>query len=809
MLLEIRLALRSLLRQRGFTALAAASLALGIGLFATQFGIIDGVLLRGLPTPEPQNIIHVARLSRHMPERGFWEGVPYRDFLALRERQTVFATLTGIQWMGLNLSGSGRLPSQHPGGQVTHDIPALLGVQPLLGRWFTAEEDKPGQPLRVVLSHALWQEEFAGDRAVIGQPLTVNGESATIVGVMPPRFGFPGSEKLWTNLRAAPGDPRERPFDRLQLVGRLRPGVTLDEARTQINAIAADLERQWPDTNHGFGRMTVEKFAYAVSGSDTRRILFLMLTMAGSILALACVNVANMLLGRSARRARELAVRAAVGASPRRIARLLFLEAFLLAGLGAAGGLLLAATAIDLLQNSLAVTGFFPGWFEFRLDGRIVGVAILATMTAGVLAGVYPAFRAARVDVNSALKDASPGASFLGRGRVNRWLVTLQIAFSSALLVCAGLLGSTIQKMRSANDRWDPAQLLNGRIELHDTTHPTPEHRARFYRELIRRLEAEPGVAAVAVTSRNLAFSGVDAQLTPEGAVFAHENDRPHASLEVVSSAYFQLVRTGALAGRLFDRREEAPGAGLVAVVNEPFAKRFWPGQDPLGQRFTTNRTGDAKITVIGVVPDLNMNGLFAPADADRAGFYLSQDQMGWGWLDLFIRTNSDPLALVPSVRRAIAALDPNQPIHSVATLEGRTRQLMTSFNFIGVMSVTFAAIALLLGAVGVYGVTTLAVGHRTREFGVRFALGATAAQVRALVLVQSGRQIALGLLLGTAGGFLLIRPLENVFGTRVTGHTGVYLVVAAIISAAGLLALWLPARRAARTDPIVALRAE
>ena len=805
----LKYALRLLIRQPAFSLMAALSLALGIGLVATQFSLIDGILLRGLPFAGAQRLLHISRFNPPMRDPAAWEPLPYRDFLALRERQTSFAALAGMNQLGLNLSSPGRLPFHENGSLTSADLPAVLGVHPILGRWFTTAEDQPGQPLFIVLSHALWQEEFGADPGVLGRPLHVNGEPGTIIGVMPPRFTFPVQERLWTNLRAAPGgDPRERLADRVELVGLLRPDVSRAQAGAEFDTLAAALAKSWPDTNRGYERLNLQKFTLAYAGPGTQPILYLLLAMTVFILLLACVNVANMLLGRASRRTRELAVRAAVGASRGRLIRQLLLEALVLAALGAVGGLLLAQEGVSLLQYHLVEKMTVPGWFDFRLDYRVVGIAVVATLAAGFLAGIVPAWQASRLEVNTALKDDARTGAGPGLGRLARWLVTAQIAFSTLLLVAASVLALTVYQTRQANLRYDPDRLLNGRIELYEGTQPTAEARGRFYRTLLERLQAEPGVEAVAVTSRNFIYSGVPTQVAPEGAVYAHDNERPTVWLEVVSTDFFRLISIRPQAGRLFDSREQSP-ENRAAVVNESFARKFWPKEDPLGRRFRSSQTSDKWVTVIGVVPDLKMQGLFAPPGRDEAGFYLVQDQMGWGWLDLFVRTKSDPLQLVPVLRQAIAGLDPNQPIHSLGTLTSQTALAVRGFSIIGLMAVIFAGITLFLGALGVYGVTSQSVSRRTREFGIRMALGATVRQVLQLVLQQGGRQIAIGLGLGLVAGFFLTRPLQTLFGAEMANHAGIYLLVPVLIVLVGLAALWIPARRAARIDPMVALRAE
>lgn len=806
---DLFFALRQLRSRPAFTIAAALSLALGIGLVATQFSLIDGVLLRGLPLPDFKNLYHLAYQDPQSADQNRWVVVPHRDYAALVERQTSFEQIAATAWLGANLSGPDRVPSRQTGQFATANLLDVVHVRPMLGRWFRPDENRLGQPLFVVLSHHLWQQQFASDPGVLGRAIAINGEPATIIGVMPPKFTIPGNEDLWMNLRVNPSDPRERMVDRVMIFGRLKRGVTPEQARAELDGLAAAFAQSWPETNQGFTRFNLQKVGQAYSGGGAQPLLFLMLAMTVLILLLACVNVASMLLGRAAQRTRELAVRAAVGASRGRLVRQLLLESLVLAAIGCVGGLLVARYGTDFLQEYLVVGGTVPSWMEFRLDHRVLGIAVGATLVAGLLAGVMPAWRASLVDVQTALKDDSRAAAGLGLGRLSRWLVTSQIAFSTALLVTAGVLSYTVFLTRQANLRYEPDKLLTGRIEVQDGTQPTPEARARFYRRLLDRLADEPGVEVVAVTSRNLIGSGVPTQVGPEGVVYQHDNERPITWLEVVSADYFRLVGTRPIAGRLFDARDQAADAPRVALVNESFAKKFWPAADPLGRRFRSSQTQDRWVTVVGVVPDSQMQGIFAEPGRDEAGFYLSQDQMGWGWLDLFVRTKGDPLALVDPVRKALASIDPNQPIHAVGTLTSQTAQALRAFDIIGLMAVVFAIITLFLGSVGVYGVTSQAVSRRMREFGVRMALGSTVGQLLALVMREGARQVALGLGLGLVCGYLLTRPLEQMFGAGMANHPGIYLLVAAAITLVGFVALWLPSRRAAHVDPIEALRAD
>lgn len=805
---DFRIALRSLLRRPASALAAAATLALGIGLVATQFSLIDAILLRGLPLPGSERLVHIARLNPNDPDPNRWEETPWRDYLAFRDQQQSIELLAAFDTSAFNLSGNDRVPIHLPGAAVSANLASALSAAPVLGRWFEPGEDAPGQPLLAVLSHAAWQREFGGDPGVLGRAVRLNGEPATIIGVMPERFAFPNREELWVNLRARPQDPRERGAIDVEMIGKLKPGVRMAAASGEFAVLAGRLEAAYPDTNAGYRRMNVEKFTYAYAGGGTEPILYLMLAMTAFILALACVNVANMLLARAVLRSREIAVRVAVGAGRGRLIRQLVVEGLVLASLGALGGLALAALGVQQLHVQIVERMNVPGWFDFRLDHRVLAFTVLVTVAAGVLASLFPAIQASRVDVNSALKDDSRAASGFRVGRISRWLVLAQVAFTAALLVAGCTLAETVYRARQANLQHDPDRLLLGRIEVHDSSQPTPDHRIRFYRELLDKLAHEPGVESVAVSSRNQIFTGLPAHVTLEDAPPQRDAERPEAWLEVVSRDYFGLFRTSAVAGRLFSS-EDRSDTPRVALVNASFARRFWPDGDPIGRRFKCSQTENQWATVVGIVPDLQMEGVMATPNERRAGFYLLQEQMGWGWLYLFVRTQGDAAALVPAVRRAVAALDPEQPVHSIGTLSQQTRRQVHGFTVVGAMVGVFAAASLLLGASGVYGVTAFAVSRRTREFGVRLALGSTLGALLALVMRQGLRQIACGLAAGLMAGYLLTRPLQNTLGGRAMDNPAVYVAVGLLLAVVGALALWIPARRAARVDPMAALRSE
>lgn len=799
---DLSFALRQIARRIGFASLAVATLAVGIALVAVQYSLIDGLLVRPLPFPESARMHHLAREGS--AEGGGWQVMGYDEFSYLRERQQAFDELVPLHFLAMNLVHDGGPPQRLVGFVVGADFFTLLRAAPARGRAFLPGEDRPGQPLLAVISDALWRDSFGAAADIVGRSVMLNGESAEIIGVMPPGFGFISQSDVWTNLRL---DPLQRPaWDTpgVQAVGLLRNGLDPAEAVAQLNPLIAEhLRRQGADES--MARLRVEHLQRAFSGGDG--VLFaVMLAMTGFVLALACVNVANLLFVRAAERGRELALRSALGAGRGRVVRQLMVESLLLAALGALLGIALSAGGIHLLDRVAHARIALPGWIYFDLNARVLSIIIGSALLAGLAAGLLPALRASRLDPVQALREEGGSAHAMGGGRSRGVLVAGQFAFAAGAMVVSTLLALSALHNSRANLGFDPDSLLVGRIELQAPAYATPESRAGFYARLLDTLRETPGVAAVAVSSRDLVGAGVWATLALEGVAYPRDVDRPQAWLEVVSREYFEVVDKQALRGRLFaasDRAETPP----VALVNQSLAERLWPGQDPIGQRLRRHEADAPWATVVGVVPDLNMAGV-SSGNASGAGWYLLQDQQAWGWLDLLVRAEGDAQALVPTLREAVTRVDPAQPVHAIATLAERTRQRVAGLEIIGQMALVFAAAALLLAAVGIYGVMAFAARRRTRELGLRMALGATRGGILGLMLRLGATQSLGGIALGLLFGFGLSRPLAPLLPPAVAGDVRVYLLVAALLVAAAFAASWWPARRAARLDPMEALRA-
>ncbi len=802
---DLRFAFRQLLKNPGFTALCVFTLGLGIGLVSIQFTLIDGVLLRPLPFPDGERLFHIGRNSDHGNMEP-WRPLPVREFLMQREQQSSFEALAGFRAGTFNVSQAGQ-PSRRLGGSaVTANFFSLLRMAPQVGRAFQPGDDRPGQPLLVVLGDAAWRDAFGGDPGVVGQSLQVNGETATVIGVMPAGFRFPNREECWVNVRLDPeGSPGREPAP-LAAMGLIKPGISVASARADLEVIARRYRKEFEPDETRPARMAVLTFPRAHSNGATNTLLGIMLAMTGFVLALACVNVANLQFARAAGRLRELAVRAALGAGQPRLFRQLLVESLALAALGALLGILIAGGGARLLESQVTSRLELSSLVRFDLNIRVVAITAGAAGLAGILAGLLPAFRASRVNLAEALKDDARGSAGGRQGWAARWLVTAQIAVAGGLVVIACLLALSALRNGRVNLAFDPGSILIGRLELRGPAYEEPAARVRFYQRLLEHVRSTPGVAAAAVSSRDLVDPGVYSQFEMEGVTHARPAERPGGWLEVVSRDYFQLVNCGALSGRLFTGADTADSQP-VAVVNRSFAEKHWPGADPLGRRIRRAEEGARWATVIGVVPDLNLEGV-GNSDA-QAGWYFLQDQQAWGWLDLLVRAEGDPATIIAPVRAAVAAVDPAQPIHTIATLGERTARRVAGLEIVSTLAGAFALTAVVLAGVGIYGVLALGVRRRTREFGVRLALGATRREIFALLFRQNAGRTLGGVVAGLAFGYLLALPLASFLPRVSVLDPAIYAAVAALLTTVALIALGVPARRAARVDPMVALRSE
>lgn len=801
----LRTTWRMLRKQGQFLWTAVATLALGVALVATQYSLIDGVLLRPLPFAEGERIWHVAREGA--PGTGGWSAVDIHELLAQREAQTSFEKLAIFSPGIYNLISEGAPPERLWGSEVSVEFFEILRVQPILGRSFVQGEDASGAPLRALIAASVWRDRFGSDPAVIGRSIRLNGENALVIGVMPEGFKFPSTESVWVNLRPPPAGAAAAPGPGYQGLGLLARGVDPQTAAAQLELAARQYRSSLGRPVDDVEPMRVERLQYSYNGGGTASLLATMLAMTVFVLLLACLNVANLLYVRATDRSRDLALHSALGAARAQLLRQLLTESAIIGALGAVGGVILAAMGVQWLQWQIHSRIDMAGWAQFELNPQVLAVAIGAALGAGLLAGLLPAWRASRVDV-AAILAAQARGGVGGDGRVRRWLVAGQLAFACTALIVAVLMALSASRSADVALAYDPDSLLIGRLELQGPAYAEEEAKVRFYNQLVAAVETAPGVAAAAVSSRDLVDSGVLTPVQQEGVVYARAQEMDDAWLEVVSRDYFKVIERTAIRGRVFDasdRRDSMP----VAVVNQRFVEHFYQGREAIGQRIRDGRGEEAWATIIGVVPDFVMQGL--GSSIDGAGYYLLQDQQGWGWLELLVRGEPgvDMAALAASVRAAVAALDPEQPVHAIRSLRERSDRRLAGLDILSSMAMVFAGAALLLAGIGVYGVVAYNARRRTREMGLRRALGASGGGIVGLLFRQSALVAAVGIALGIIAGYALSQPLAPILPLVSADDPWLYLGVGLLMTLTTLLACWMPSRQAAAVDPMVALRSE
>ncbi len=800
---EVRFAFRRIRQSPVLSAVAVLTLGLGIGMNALMFSLVYGAIFRGLPFPEEERIVRVAWADPRSP--GDWLNLSVREFAELRAESETVQDLAGIYTGTVNLAGMDR-PLRFDGGFVTPNGFDALQAQPVLGRTFREEEGLPGAPLAVILGYRVWMDQFGGDSGVLGRDLRVNGEPATVVGVMPEGFGFPDTEDVWIPFRANPLEYEPGQGPSLQVYGRLAPGVSMEQARVELEGLAGRLARLEVDATRPH-RVRVEKF----SEPPTEMTLVFLTLLATVILVLmvACTNVANLLLARAAGRTRELAVNVALGASRARVMGKLAAEAVVLVGCGAVLGVGLGWLGLHLVFR-FAVTSPPPFWFVFRIDTPVLLFVLGASALAALVAGVLPGLRVTGGSVGSILKDEGRGASSLRVGRLSRVLVISELAFSVALLVSAGLLVKGMVKMRHLDHGIFQNEVMTARLGLFETDFPEPEDRRRFFVDLQERLRNRPEILSASLTN---VLPGFTAQRTPveaRGAVYGEEADAPQVGIAWVAPGFFRTFGVELVAGRDFTV-QDGPDSEPVAIVNQSFARRLFPGEDPLGRQFRAGGSegDDPWRTVIGVVPDLYMEGLMGSVRFPASGYYVPLAQGDVRFASITVRGHVPPQALGRILQDEVGVIHADTPLYWVRTMARALREEIWYVDLFGGLFAVFGILALLLAAAGLYAVMATGVAQRTREMGIRMALGARANGILAMVLRQGTTQMALGLLAGLLLAGLLSRGLQAMLFGVEPWDLSVFAAISLVMLGSGLTASLIPARRATRVDPVVALRSE
>lgn len=802
---DLLLSLRSLRKEPASAVITSVTLALGIGLCTIAFSLVYGVFLRGLDVPMPERLFLIMESNPSRNQEWMWMNV--HDFHDFREQQTSFEAIGHYSTGTVNLSGGGE-PVRYNGGFVSANLFDLLQVRPFLGTTFRPEDDRAGAPLTILLGFEAWRTRYESDREIVGRSVLVNGEAATILGVMPEGFRFPQNQELWVaqrDTRAA--NPDRARSTQFQVIGRLRDGMSRDQAEREMTVIAARLAQEYPASNEGV-TTRFRTFVEDDTGPELRAVFGAMQAATILVLLIAIANVANLLMTRATLRTKEAAVRTALGASRFRVVLPFFAETLVLATAGAIIGLGIAYTGITLFDGATQDVGK-PYYMVFRIDLPVLGFVAGITGLTALIAGAAPAFQVLKTDVQSTLKDESRGSGALG-GRLTKVLVVAEIALSCALLIGAGLMVKSIVKVRTFEYPFTTENILTARVGLFEAEYPDSGARRTFFRELQRRLEALPGVDAVTLTT-SLPLQSGGSRIAIEGQVYAKEQDYPDARSANIAPGYFPTFGVKVLSGRDFTENDDAASLP-VAMVNQAFVTRFFPDRDPLGRRFAEQWGRDslsAWRTIVGVVPDLRMEG-FDVDETHPSGYYVPLAQRDPRFVSLALRTSgTEPLTLTPAVRQAVTALNPNLPIYNVDSMEGVIRQETWFYYVFGTLFIAFGAAALFMATVGLYGVLSFSVSRRTREMGIRMALGATGRDVIRLVLHQGGKQIAVGLGLGLLLAFGVTRVIGLLMFEVTPQDPPVFTGVVLTIAAVGLLASLVPARRATRTHPTAALRYE
>jgi predicted permease len=807
--MNLKYAVRMLVKEPWFTLVAALALALGIGVNSTVFTFVNAVLIRGLPFANPDEIVHVN--GRNTADGGMMP-ISYPDFIDIRTQSKSFAGLAAYQGMTMNISDGGHAPERAQGVRLSANAFSVLGERPIRGRDFRTGEDLKGAEPVALLGYGLWKTRYGSDPGIVGRTIKINEVAHTVIGIMADGNRFPNNADLWTTL-IPDGDIEKRQMRRIMLFGRLLPGVTVKEAQTELSGIAKQLEQQYPDTNKAVGA-EVMTFNDRFNGGPIRVVFLAMMGAVGFVLLIACANVANLLLARSARRSREIALRIALGASRARVIRQLLVESTLLAFLGGIIGLGLSLIGVRLFDMAVADVGK-PYWIRFTMDATVFAFLVAICFATGIIFGLVPALQVSKTNLNDILKESGRGNA---GGRRARWLastmVVAELTLTIVLLTGAGLMIRSFLKLYSMDIGVDLSHMLTMRMTLADKKYPTPEQRRVFYEAMLSRLAAIPGVASASIASAPPA-SGVQTQpFEIEGRPAADPKKLPLVTVMQVSEGYFDVLDVRMREGRVLRETDGSKGSEGV-VINARFASQHFPGEDPLGKRFRLKvdermnavTSEQPWLTVVGVVPNVRQRSV-QDVDPDAIAYtsYRLQPTLGTA---ILIRSHSDPTALVPAVRKAVQDVDPDQPVFGVQTMEQALAQNRWPYRVFGTLFTIFAVIALVLSAVGIYAVTAYSVTQRTQEIGVRMALGARASQVSWLILRQGLVQLAIGLTLGTAGALAAGPVLQTLLVQIKPTDPATLAAIGLVFTVVTVVACLIPARRATRLDPLTALRVE
>ncbi len=804
---DIRFGLRLLWKHPGFTFVAVAALALGIGANTAVFSLVNALLINPLPFPDMDRLVTVyERVPAQGNERNEASIANYLDW---RAQNQSFENIGVYRWWSANLTGNDQ-PERLQGFLVSASLLDTIGLKPMLGRNFNADEEQPGKDNVAILSYGVWQRRFAADANIIGQTILLNGVKRQVVGVLPANINFPRGAEILAPLSLTPEQQANRGNHSFLVVGRLKNGVSLVQAQREMNTIAARLETQYPNTNTG--RSTSLFTLYDDTVQHGKVLLLVLLGAVGFVLLIACANIANLMLARASSRLKEIAIRSALGASRWRVARQLLIESVIVALAGGVFGLLIGQWGISFFK-SLApaeVANFVPGWHRVGMNPIVLVYTLGLSVVTGLLFGLAPAWQATKPDLVETLKEGGGKSAAGGRQRLRSALVVAEVALSLVLLISAGLLIKSFLKLSTTDPGFNSESVLTMQLILPRARYEQPEARAVFYRDLEQRIRSLSGVASAGLVNYlPLGGSNSSDDFLIEGLPTPPRGQEYVGRYRVCTPDYFQTLGIRILRGRGFTGADSETAAPVV-IVNETLVRKFWPNADPsvvLGKRFRTSGPPERNPwrEIVGVINDVRheMNGPIQPE------YYLPHAQDPWNAMALVAKTKVEPMALASLVRKEVQAMDKDQPVFSTRSMQEVRAQSVIIYNTSSQMLSVFAAIAMLLAALGIYGVMSYSVSQRTHEIGVRLALGASRQHVLKLMIWQGMKLAGLGMVIGLAGALALTSLMKSLlFGVSTTDPL-TYGVVVSVLAVVALLACYLPARRATKVDPIIALRYE
>jgi predicted permease len=808
LLADIRVGLRMLIKTPLLSLIAILTVGLGVGLTTHTFSTVYGTILRGVPVPGEERLMHIDTNRLELGAESMEMSI--HDFEDLRAQQTSFEDVAAFYQGNVNLAGEEGPPERFVGAFVSANALSHLGVPPLLGRGFRPGEDEPDASSVIVLGYHVWTNRFVQDPANVGKSIRVNGETTEIIGVMPEGFRFPFREDAWLPHRIdSDALPRGAGQD-LDVFGKLRKGVSEEAARAELSTIATRLARDFPETNEGLGT-GVRPYEIRFMPAEIRAIMWVMLGATFGVLLIACANVANILLARTSVRSKDVAIRTALGASRAEVVRQLMVESAMLTVAGGILGVVLSAWGVRVFNAALE--GIYrPYWIDIRMDMPVLLFSLAVTAAAALAAGMYPAVRASGVKIGEILKDESRGSSGLRLGRFSSGLVVTEIAVSCGLLIGAGFMIKSVINIQNVDLGFESEGLMTGRVSLFETEYPTAESRDQFFDLLKERLEAEPGIVSAALGTHLPSMGSFGWYIAVEGETYPTDRDYPVVRSTSVSTDYFRTAGVDFLQGRDFDPLETRVGGDPVVIVNQSFANRYLPDGDPLGRRIRPGLSASERpwMTIVGVVPDIHVGGGVGGIGDDRIPperIFVPKGLIDYSSYAMAVRTEGDPAAFSGRLREIVAELDPNLPVYGLLPLNEAIQEAIWAFGLFGSLFTIFGAAALFLAAVGLYGVMAFSVSQRRREMGVRMALGAEDGAIIRLVLGKGAFQLGIGITLGLAVGAGMGQPLRHILYGVETGDPYVYGSVVVTLLAAGLLASFVPARAATRANPVDAMR--